>query len=239
MHDHIKTIILAGGLGTRLKGALGALPKPMAPIGDGPFLVYLTRFFSKQGFDDIIISCGHGADTIKTYFEDGSRLGLRIEYTFETELLGTGGALKLAEPLVDSEDFIVANGDTYFDVDLNEMYCFHKERGAVATIALAHKEDTGRYGSVVSDSHNRIVSFSEKKPEGQAGHINGGVYIFRKEVFARIPDGKVISLEREILPALIEKGLYGFPANGYFIDIGIPEDYERAKKELPGMSKVL
>jgi len=113
------------------------------------------------------------------------------------------------------------------------MLRFHESRDAVATIALAYKEDTGRYGNIIIDKDNEIVSFSEKAGEGRAGYINGGIYIFRKEVLEYIPANKVCSLEEEIIPFLVGKGLYGFPVKGYFIDIGIPEDYEKAKREIP------
>lgn len=147
--------------------------------------------------------------------------------------MGTGGAVKLAEPLIDTDDFFVVNGDTYLEADLQAMLRFHRSSEAIATIALARREDTGRYGGVVRDRSNRIISFEEKARGGKAGDINGGLYIFRSAVFDRIPANAVCSLEREILPALIGKGLFGFPVDGYFIDIGIPEDYEKAKKELP------
>ncbi len=229
----MKVIILAGGLGTRLRKTVGDLPKPLAPIGDKPFLEYLIKFISSQGFTDIIISSGHGAASIRKFLGDGSKHGLKIEYTVEQELLGTGGAIKLAEPLIGSSDFIVMNGDTFFEVRLREMLGFHESKRSVATIALIHKHDTGRYGRVLLDGDNKILSFTEKNDDGKAGYINGGMYVFKKEFFDYIPSNRACSLEREILPLLIGKGLYGFPVEGYFIDIGIPEDYERAKKELP------
>ena len=229
----MKTIILAGGLGTRLQGVLGKAPKPMAPIGGIPFLEYLLLRFKAQGFADFILSIGHGGENIRTYFETGSRLGVSIQYTIEKELLGTGGAVKLAEPLIDGEEFLVANGDTYFEVDLNSMFAFHRGTGARVTMALAHREDTARYGRVEFDDKNRILSFAEKSADGGPGYINGGVYIFDKEVFNCIPDGRVCSLEQEVLPLLIGNGLNGFSVNGYFIDIGIPEDYAMAQHELP------
>jgi D-glycero-alpha-D-manno-heptose 1-phosphate guanylyltransferase len=229
----MKVIILAGGLGTRLRRLLSDLPKPLAPIDNKPFLAYLIAFLSSWGFIDFIISSGHGAEAIKEFLGDGSTRGLDIQYTFEEELLGTAGAIKLAETLIDSDDFIVTNGDTYFEVDLNAMLRLHEAKAAIATVALLSIEDTGRYGSVVLGEDNEIISFSEKAIDGGKGLINGGIYIFRKEIFDFIPAGKVCSLERDVLPLLIHKGLYGFPSSGYFIDIGIPEDYERAKRELP------
>lgn len=229
----MKIIILAGGPGTRLRGTLGDLPKPLAPIGNKPFLEYLFTFIANQGFTDVIISLGHGAEAIREFLRNGPMLGLNIEHAVEKELLGTGGAIKFAEPLIESDDFFVINGDTYFEVDLREMLRFHKARGALATMALAHKENTGRYGSVSIDKANKIIAFIEKVDEGRARYINGGMYVFSREIFGYIPANRVSSLEREVLPALVGKGLYGFPGDGYFIDIGIPEDYEKAKKELP------
>ncbi len=229
----MKVLILAGGLGTRLRETLGALPKPLAPIGNKPFLEYLLKFISHQGFGDVIISLGYGSDAIREYLGDGSSLGLRIKYTIERDLLGTGGAVKLAESLIESDDFFVINGDTYFEVELREMLHFHRAHGAIATIALACKEGTGRYGNIIVDRGNEIAAFIEKTGEGSAGYINGGTYIFRRDVFDYIPANEVCSLEKEIVPFLVGKGLYGFPVKGYFIDIGIPEDYEKAQREIP------
>ena len=231
--DSVKVIVLTGGLGTRLRGTIGDLPKSLAPIAGKPFLEYLVKVISAQGFRDIVLCCGHRAGLITNHFGDGSRFGVSISYTIEEKLLGTGGAVKLAETLIDSDDFIVTNGDTYLEVDLNDMLGLHRSQGALATMALVRKEDTGRYGRVVLGGANQIVAFNEKAVDGKAGLINGGMYVFRKEIFDFIPAGKVCSLEREVLPLLIDKGFCGFASNGYFIDIGIPEDYERAKKELP------
>jgi D-glycero-alpha-D-manno-heptose 1-phosphate guanylyltransferase len=228
----LKIIILAGGLGTRLREILGSVPKPMASVKDKPFLDYLIKFFSKQGFNEIIISCGYRADTIINHF-GGSVSGVKIHYTVEQELLGTGGAIKLSESIIDSREFIVTNGDTFFEIDLKEMLQAHILRGALATMALVEREDTGRYGRVSFGKNCEIISFEEKIPDAGKGYINAGIYIFSKKVFSFIPSDRACSLESEVLPDLIGKGLYGFPVQGYFIDIGIPEDYERARKELP------
>lgn len=226
-------VILAGGLGTRLKGVLGHGPKPMATIGGSPFLGYLLAFLKGQNFTDLLICTGHGGDSIRDHFGDGGRLGLSIRYTVERELLGTGGAIKLAEEWIDSEHFLVANGDTYFEVDLVEMMRFHESHQGIGTLALAHKEDPGRYGRVAFDGNNRITEFQEKSGDRGPGYINGGLYAFRKDLFLHIPANRACSLEREILPSLFGVGLYGYPVDGYFIDIGIPEDYEKAMIELP------
>lgn len=228
----LQAIILAGGLGTRLRGVVGELPKPLAPIDGVPFLEYLLMRFKAQGIGEFILCVGHGGKLIRDYLGSGDQLGLTIQYTIEEKLLGTGGAIKLAESHING-DFLVANGDTYFEVDLHTMFNSHKATGARATMALARREDTSRYGRVEFDKNDRILSFVEKAPDNGPGHINGGIYIFGKEVFDSIPTGTVCSLEREVLPRLIGRGLHGFTVDGYFIDIGIPEDYARAKRELP------
>lgn len=229
----MKIILLAGGLGTRLKGVLGPVPKSMAKIAGSPFLKYLFASIKKQNFTEVIVCTGHGGNAIRGFFGNGENFGLSIRYTVEKELLGTGGAIKLTEEWIDTDHFIVCNGDTYFEVDLREMLRFHESHGGIGTLALAYKEDPGRYGKVVCGRDNRIISFQEKSEVRKPRYINGGLYVFRKEVFRHIPAGRVCSMEREILPSLIGEGLYGFPVEGYFIDIGIPEDYEKAKKELP------
>ncbi len=229
----MKVILLAGGLGTRLEGVLGQVPKPMATISDSPFLGYLFAFLKGQNFTDLIVCVGHGGDAIRGYFGDGKRFGVSIRYTIEKELLGTGGAIKLAEEWIDSDHFLVGNGDTYFEVDLENMLRFHESHGGIGTLALSYKENPGRYGQVVCNRDNRIVSFQEKPDGRKPGYVNGGLYAFRKDLFRHIPANRVCSLEREILSSLTDEGLCGFPAPGYFIDIGVPEDYEKAKKELP------
>lgn len=229
----MKMILLAGGLGTRLGGVIGSVPKPMAPIAGSPFLEYLFTFFREQGVKEFVVCTGHGGDSIRGYFGEGKGFGLSIQYTVERKLLGTGGAIKLVGERIDSDHFLVGNGDSYFEVDLGEMLRFHESHGGIGTLALAYKEDPGRYGKVVCDRDGRITSFQEK-PEGKKpGYVNGGLYAFRKDLFLHIPADRACSLEREILPSLIGEGLYGFPVDGYFIDIGVPEDYAKAKKELP------
>ena len=229
----MNTVILAGGMGTRLKDVLGELPKPMAPIGERPFLEHLLALLNDRGMSDFVFCIGHGGEKIRDHFAWGDRFGVSIRYTKETRLLGTAGAIRLAEPLIDSEDFFVVNGDTYLEADPQMLLRFHRMCNATATIALVRKENTGRYGRVAVGRKNDIHTFEEKSEEEKAGYINGGLYVFRKEIFDDIPEGKVCSLEREILPLLIGKGLYGFPVDGYFLDIGTREDYEKARRELP------
>ena len=235
----MKVLILAGGLGTRLRNTLGDTPKPLAPIRNKPFLEYLLRFIAKQEFRDVIIATGYRAEEIERKFGDGSAMGLQIQYAFEKELLGTGGAVKFAEPMIQSDDFFVMNGDTYFEVDLKEMSRFHKAHGGLATIALSYQEDTHRYGRVIVNDFGKILSFEEKMHEkNMGGYINGGIYVFNKNIFQYIPSNVMQSIEKQTLPSLAGANLYGFISTGYFIDIGIPEDYEKAQRELPIMGGI-
>jgi NDP-sugar pyrophosphorylase family protein len=228
----MQALILAGGAGTRLRSALGDnLNKPMAPIADKPFLEYLVMRLRQQGVDDIILCVGYKADLIQSYFGQGKRWGVRLRYSRETEPLGTGGAVKLAEDLLVGDDFVVLNGDSYFDADLLELTCFHYEVGATATLALAQVDNAQRFGAVRLDDEHRIVGFTEKGNEAHAGLINGGVYVLTRAVLDVIPRGQPCSLERQVFPALIARKLYGRPFPGFFIDIGVPADYHRLQAD--------
>lgn len=231
----MQALILAGGEGTRLRSVLGGtLNKPMAPVAGKPFLEYLIVFLRRQNVDTITLCVGYKADLIEDYFSRGDRWGVRLTYSRETALLGTGGAVKLAEGLTRDEEFLVLNGDSFFDVDLGELVRFHRATGAAATLALAQVGNAARYGGVLLDETHRIVRFSEKGGEARVGYINGGIYVLTRAVLDMIPGGHVCSLEREVFPALAGqavRSLYGHPFPGYFIDIGVPADYERLQAD--------
>lgn len=220
-----QALILAGGAGTRLRPVLADLNKPMAPIADKPFLEYLLRQLKKHGIEAVTLCVGYKADLIQSYFGSGELLGLRLSYSHETDFLGTGGAIKRAESLIHAESFFVMNGDSLFDSDLHALMRYHRETNALATLALARVDDTQRYGAVEVDASGRIVSFVEKGKGSAQGLINAGIYVFRRTLLELIPDGQAVSLERAILPTLIGRGLYGLPSHGYFVDIGVPDDY--------------
>lgn len=235
----MQAMILAGGAGTRLRSVLGEnLNKPMAPIAEKPFLEYLIMRLRTQNINNIILCVGYKADLIESYFRDGHAWGVQLVYSRETDFLGTGGAVKLAEDLVRDDEFLVMNGDSFFDVDLNDLIRFHREARATATLALAQVENTQRYGAVRLDEANRIVAFVEKGETAQSAHaglINAGVYVLSREVLRMIPHAQVCSLEREVFPALVAvdvaRSLYGQPSHGFFIDIGIPSDYQRLQDD--------
>ena len=223
-------LILSGGLGTRLKGVVDDRPKPMAPIAGKPFLEYLVVQLKKQGFRDIVLCIGYRGEQARKYFGDGSKWGVNVLYSHEPEPLGTGGAVKLAEALVRGENFVIMNGDSFLDVDLKELVDYHLKNEALATMALAEVEDSTRYGAVEINEKGEIESFVEKGQSSRSKLVNGGIYVFNREVFSYIPEGKV-SLEKEVFPKLIGKGFYGLLVKGFFIDIGIPEDYKRLQEE--------
>lgn len=225
----MKVVILAGGEGTRLREIIKDIPKPMAPIANKPFLEYLILQAVKWHISDIVLSVGYKKETIKTYFTTGDTWGVKILYSEEVEPLGTGGAIKKAAKLIDDEDFIVMNGDSFLDVDFNQLITFHKSRLSTVSLGLVYVSDTNRYGRVEIDDKGNVIRFSEKGID-VSGLVNGGVYVFNRKIIDKIPDGKV-SLEKEILPKLINQGLYGIETKGFFIDIGVPKDYLNLYKD--------
>lgn len=220
-------IVLAGGLGTRLRGVINDLPKPMAMINGKPFLHYLFLYLTKQRIPKAILSVGYKAGVIEAYFGD-KYLDVEIEYCREEEPLGTGGGIKLAFERVTGNAFVL-NGDTFFDVDLPTLAQFHTESGADISLGLKAMQQFDRYGTVELQG-NRIVKFEEKKPVEQ-GVINGGVYYFNRSVFDGVEEKK-FSFEKEVLEKYVgTKQINGKVFNDYFIDIGIPEDYQKAQTD--------
>jgi len=236
--ENIQTLILAGGLGTRLSKILSDRPKPMAPVAGRPFLEYLILQLRGHGFTDIVLCIGYLGDQVRAYFDDGSDWGVYILYSHEPEPLGTGGAIKIAAELVEEENFLVMNGDSFLDIDLHELVNYHLKKRALATMALVEVEDPARYGAVEIDENGELENFAEKGESSKSKLINGGIYVFNRKIFDYIPRGKV-SLEKEVFPKLIGKGFYGRPVKGFFIDIGVPEDYEWLQENPQALLRVL
>lgn len=235
----LKAVILAGGLGTRLRALINDRPKSMAPIAGRPFLEYQLLWLKSQGVREVILGVGYLHDQVVAHFGDGRRWEMALSYSVEEEPLGTAGALKKAEPLLGLDQFIVMNGDSIVEMDLRALVDFHEERGALATLAVVRPPMTRRYGSIELDEDGRILKFVEKganppQSKQEAQGISGGVYLFRKLVLDYIPAGTKVSLEGDVFPKLVGHSFYGFRSRGYFIDIGVPEDYDRAQTELPG-----
>lgn len=220
-----QAIILAGGLGTRLRLLVRDRPKVLAPIAGSPFLEYVLLQLRNYGIEDVILSVGFRGEMIERHFGNGSKWGLCLRYSYETKPLGTGGAVRLAERLLKGKRLLVMNGDSFFDVDINALWRSHEKRGSVITLALAKVNNPQRYAAVEINRRGEVVMFKEKEHAETAGLVNGGIYVFRREALDLIPEGTAVSLEREVFPRLIRKGLHGVPREGYFVDIGVPADY--------------
>jgi NDP-sugar pyrophosphorylase family protein len=198
-------------------------------VGDVPFLELLVLQLQSHGLRHLVMCTGFHADQIQQEFGDGRKWNVTIAYSEEKSPLGTAGAIKLAEQfLVSASEFVVMNGDSFLELDLQRLIQFHREKGGWATIAVRPVPDAARYGTVQVDGEKRVVRFSEKLGIQEPGLINGGVYVFHREILGKIPDGPS-SLERDVLPSLLKHGVFAMEQNGIFIDIGTPEDYARAQ----------
>jgi NDP-sugar pyrophosphorylase family protein len=228
----LPVLILSGGFGTRLRPAYDGGPKTMAPVDGRPFLWYLLRNLRQGGLHRVVLCTGYKHEQIETWAGNGRALDLDLAYSIESEPLGTAGALRLAvERYVDCDRFLAMNGDSFMRVDFAQMLKLHLAHKARATLALAAVSDTTRYGRVAVDEQGWVCGFLEKSSAPGAAFINGGTYIFQREIFETLPAGQSISLEREVLPALVHQRLLSFSTHGYFIDIGVPEDFARAQAE--------
>ena len=226
--DAVRAFVLCGGSGTRLRPVLADRPKSMALISGTPFLQLLLDRLRSQGVSDVILGTGYMAEKIEGYFDCGNKSAMCIRYSREDEPLGTAGALKLAEPLI-SDPVLVLNGDSYVEWNVVPMLELFTAKDAVSVVVVQAVADVTRYGSVALDQDGRITQFLEKGLRGGPGLINAGVYLLRKQIVRDLPAGTAISLEREVFPRLLDRGVYGLISTGLFIDIGIPEDFKRAQ----------
>jgi D-glycero-alpha-D-manno-heptose 1-phosphate guanylyltransferase len=224
----ISAFVLCGGLGTRLRSVLSDRPKSMAPVAGIPFLQLLLENLRSQGIREVILGTGYMADQIEAFFDKGENIGLHIRYSREDKPLGTGGALKLAEPLL-SDPVVVLNGDSHVEWSLAATVKLFTGKDAAVVIALQAVPDVSRYGSVTMESDGRVTEFVEKGTRTGAGLINAGVYLLRKEIVRALPVGEAISLEKDVFPQLLSGKVYGLVSSGLFIDIGIPADLQRAQ----------
>lgn len=227
-HKNITALILAGGLGTRLRSIMTNRPKVLAPVAGRPFLSYLMDQLIDAGFRQVILCTGYQGEQIKAAFGDTYN-GLDIQYSQEPKPLGTGGALCFGLPLISTDSALVTNGDSYVNCNLKDYLAWYLENDLQASLLLTHLPDASRYGRVEVDEGGRVVKFDEKGASHGPGWVNAGVYIFNRGFLESIPSGKPFSLERQFFPSLISKGLYGFRSEGAFIDIGTPESFSRAE----------
>ncbi len=228
----MQAVLLTGGLGTRLRSVINDRPKPLAPVAGRPFLEYVVRELAASGIRELVFAVGYRGEMIQEAFGDGSRLGVRISYAFEETLLGTGGAVRNAAPFLTDPYFFVLNGDTFYRMDYGALSRLRGERDLDLALVLRRVEDISRYGEAVLED-GRLARFNEKTGERRPGTINGGVYLMSRALLDEIPPGKV-SLEQDLIPAWMREGrrLGGMVSDGYFIDIGVPEDYFRFQEDV-------
>ncbi|MEZ4826297.1 MAG: nucleotidyltransferase family protein [Bacteroidia bacterium] len=226
-----EAIVLAGGMGTRLRSVVADVPKPMAPVNGRPFLAYVLDALQSQGITTVVLAVGYKREVIEEYFGEEYR-GMKIRYSVEEEALGTGGGIKQACGLLDGEDALVLNGDTFFGADIQALHRFYQEMDADLVLALREMRDFDRYGTVQTDTDGRVMGFEEKAYKS-VGLINGGIYLFRRNLLGGEAFPQKFSFEKDVLESLFaENRFFGLAFDVYFIDIGIPEDYERSQHEL-------
>lgn len=223
----MEAIVLAGGFGTRLRHILPDVPKPMAPVNGKPFLEYLLAYLARNRVQHVVLAVGYLREQIMEYFGTDFH-GMTLSYSIETEPLLTGGAIKKALTICNEKDVFVLNGDTFFNVDLLGMEQHFREKDAALMIAVREMRDFSRYGTVkVQDGY--ITSFVEKQPQ-KAGVINGGIYLMKEDLLTDYP--QTFSFETDVMEQHVDMLLIAaHPSDGYFIDIGVPEDYTLAQKE--------
>jgi mannose-1-phosphate guanylyltransferase len=229
----MQALILAGGEGTRLRPLTSTVPKPVVPLVDRPFIAFMLDWLRRHGVDDVIMSCGHLADGVRSVLGDGSAFGVRLRFVEEPQPLGTGGALKHAEEFLDDR-FLMLNGDVLTDIDVSAQLAQHDATGAQATLGLYPVEDPSAYGLVRLDAGGQVTEFLEKPSpdEIDTNNISAGVYVLERSVLDLLEPDRPTSIEREVFPRLVGSGLYGHVARGYWMDIGTPERYLQATYDI-------
>jgi D-glycero-alpha-D-manno-heptose 1-phosphate guanylyltransferase len=225
-----EVIVLAGGLGTRLRSSIGEIPKCMAAVCGKPFLYYIFQYLIKEQVEHVVLSLGYKHEHVLEWL-DQQWLPFKLSWSIESEPLGTGGGIHLALSKCTSAHVFILNGDTMFPVSLNELQQLHLSKSADVTVALKFMENFDRYGTVRIDDEGLITGFVEKAPT-QNGFINGGVYLLDRERFLSMDFPKVFSFERDFLEKFVDRQkFYAFESNSYFIDIGVPDDYQLAQTQ--------
>src|SRR3982750_3364470 len=222
----MQAVILVGGEGTRLRPLTSTVPKPIVPLVDRPFIVYMLEWLKGHGVTDVVLAMGYLPTAVRNVLGDGSAYGLRIRYVEEPDPRGTAGALKFCESLLE-ERFLMLNGDVLTDIDLTAQIAQHERTGATATLALVPVDDPSAYGLVRLQDDGAVKEFVEKPDPDQidTNLISAGAYVLERSVLDLIPAGRNVSIEREVWPRLVGDGLYGFVADAYWLDIGTPERY--------------
>ena len=230
----MQAVILVGGEGTRLRPLTSTVPKPVVPLVDRPFIAYMLEWLKRHGVDDVIMSCGFKADSVREALGDGSAYGITLRFVEEPEPRGTAGALKYAEEFL-AERFLMLNGDVLSDMDLTAQIAQHEATGATGTLALVPVADPSAYGLVRLHDDRAVKGFLEKPSADQidTNLISAGAYVLDRSILELIEPDRNVSIEREIWPQLVGNGLYGFPHDhAYWLDIGTPEMYLKASSDI-------
>jgi mannose-1-phosphate guanylyltransferase/phosphomannomutase len=231
----VKAVIMAGGVGTRLRPLTSNQPKPLMSLVNRPMMEHIVRLLKKHGFDDVVVTLAFMPQTIRSYFGDGEEFGVRMVYATEETPMGTAGSVGNAKAELD-EPFLVISGDVLTDVDLGAIVQFHKEKGGVATIALKSMENPLEFGIVITRDDGSIERFLEKPSWGQvfSDTVNTGIYVIEPEIFDYIPEGESVDWSEDVFPALLEAGksIYGYVAEGYWEDVGTLDAYVKAHQDV-------
>ncbi|QDQ91847.1 NDP-sugar synthase [Rhodococcus sp. WB9] len=227
-------VVLVGGKGTRLRPLTLSAPKPMLPTAGLPFLQHLLARIGAAGIKHVVLGTSFKAEVFEEYFGDGSKLGLEIDYVTETEPLGTGGGIRNVLPKLRGDHAMVFNGDVLGGTDLGAILDTHRHRDADVTLHLVRVGDPRAFGCVPTDADGRVTAFLEKTQDPPTDQINAGCYVFKREIIERIPEGRAVSVEREVFPSLLAEDarVYGHVDSSYWRDMGTPEDFVRGSADL-------
>ena len=225
----MEAMILAGGLGTRLRTVLGDTPKVMARVAGRPFVEWVLLELRRQGITRAILCTGHLGYVVENHFRHGEDLGMDIVYSREESPLGTGGAIKRGMECIRGDRFLVVNGDSFCRVDISQMEASHLNSRASATLWLAPSDNRGRFASVSIAEDGSVVAFREKSTEAGTGFVSVGVYLLERATAERIPPFQKVSIETDLFPSLVNSGLYAVVGNDGFLDIGTPEAFAGAE----------
>ncbi len=226
----VTAVVLTGGLGTRLRSVVADRPKTMALVAGKPFLSYILDQLIEANVSTCKLCTGYMAEHVQEHFKDSYK-ELKISYSIEQALLGTGGAVRFALKSISSEFVLVMNGDSYCECNLAEFWKEHIKSGSLASMVVTEVPDTRRYGRVNIDSVGSITSFEEKGAASGSGFINAGIYLLHRSLIEEFPAGRQLSLERDLFPKLTDGRLHAFnKTSKFFIDIGTPESFQIANK---------
>ncbi len=227
----LDAVILCGGRGSRLQSVVSDRPKSMAMLRGRPFLEWQLLSLREIGVKNIVLCTGYMGLRIRDHFGDGGDFGMRIEYSDEKDARGTGGALRSARALFHSDPVLVLNGDSWCDIDMEKLIRFHEFQHAAGTLALTRVDHPERYGQVVLGHNQEVTGFSEKGKAEVPGWINAGMYVLSYPFVESIPEESCISLEHDVFPGWIEKGLFGYSGEHHFFDVGTPDSYAQAEQD--------